>query len=292
DLLDYCAEDERTSLVALFIEGLDDLRRFYEAACRCAAKKPVVVLGAGYTSAGQKIARSHTGSMASSGALYLAAFRQAGLLPVSSVQELVDTVKIIKMCPLPRGNRVAITTHTAGPAVLASDVLERGGLRLADLSAATKEKLVANQVLPSFMPADNPVDLATFGYMERQRYIDALTLLAEDENVDCTLTVCMSSLGDQNTAPFPVQEFKEVVARSQKPAAFIWAAPVNYPEEFKEWVRAGIPAYPTSERAATALVNLVRYAQLKQRTREPAGFRIDFPEELTGAIERLLAAGR
>lgn len=289
DLLDYCVDDAHTSLVALFIEGLDDLRRFYQAAGRCALKKPVLVLSAGHTTAGQRIARSHTGSMATSQALYQGAFRQAGLLQVSTVQELVDTVKIIKMCPLPHGNRVAITTHTAGPAILASDVLERGGLRLAELSEATKKALVADKILPSFIPAGNPVDLATFGYMERQRYIDSLKLLVEDENIDCTLTVCVSSLGDKNTAPFPIKEFKKVIERSPKPAAFIWAAPVSYKEEFKEWTKAGISAYPTPERAATALVNLMRYAQIKRKTEVQVGFK-DFPEELEKLIQRLLVA--
>ncbi|MCL5290072.1 MAG: acetate--CoA ligase family protein [Firmicutes bacterium] len=291
DMLDFFAEDPITSVLALFIEGLDDLRHFYKAARHCATKKPVVVLSAGFTAAGRKIARSHTGSMVNSAVLYQAAFRQAGLLIVNSVQELVDTVKMIRLCPLPGGNRVALVTHTAGPAVLASDILEQGGLSLADLSDTTKKALTDGNVLPSFMPADNPVDLATFGYLERHRYISVIGTLLEDPNVDGTITVCMSSLGDDSIGSFPVDKFKEVIQHSGKPAAVIWAAPVSHTDEFKQWAQAGIPSYPTSERAATSYVNLVRYSEIKQR-KDLRGSFTGFPDELKKYIKSLAEAGQ
>jgi len=272
DILDFCVNDAETEIVALFIEGIDNLRSFYTSAERCALKKPVIVLGAGYTSAGRRVAQSHTGSISSSEVLYKAAFRQAGLFNVNNIQELVDTVKIIYMNQYePAGNRIAIVTHTAGPAILASDILENGGLDVTEFSDSTKKKLIENNILPSFMPAYNPVDLATFGYMERHRYIESLKLLTKDENVDATLTLCMSSLGDPNTPPFPIQEFKEVIEASKKPAAFVWGGPDNFKEEFKEWMEAGIPTYSTPERASIAMVNLVRYTRLKQRTRSNTG---------------------
>lgn len=264
DMLDYFAYDSHTSMVLLFIEGIDDLRRFYHSAKSCAARKPVIVLGAGYTEGGRRVARSHTGSMAGSGAIYRAVFRQAGLLQVNSVEELVDAAKIITMSPPPRGNRVAMITHTAGPAILASDVLENGGMQLARLSDATKRSLTGNNVLPSFMPPDNPVDLATFGFLEHDRYIRALSILAEDDGVDSTLTICMSPMGDENMSSFPVSRFKEVSEQSGKPAVFAWAAPISREEEFRQWTRAGVPAYPTTERGAAAMVNLMRYHQLRQ----------------------------
>ncbi len=291
ELLGFCAEDPQTSIVALFVEGQDDLRRFYQAAAVCSSKKPVVVLGGGHTAGGRKIARSHTGSMTGSGSLYRAAFKQAGLLPVNSVQELVDTVKIIKMCPRPRGNRVAIITHTAGPAVLAADVLERGGLRLAEISQATKEKLAAANLLPSFIPPDNPVDLAMLGYLEKQRYISVMEILAEDPEVDGIIAASVSAMGDSNVEDFPVGRFKEVMQSSQKPAAFVWAAPVSREEEFKVWMSGGVPAYPTPERAAASYVNLARYSQIQQKAGIPAVFN-GFPAELERLVHGLAGAGR
>ena len=291
DMLDYFSDDPKTSAVALFIEGVDDLGRFYHSARRCALKKPVVVLAAGNTADGRKIARSHTGSMATSAEIYRAAFKQAGLLEVNSVQELVDTMKIIRLNPMPEGNRLAIITHTAGPSILASDVLGRGGLKLADLSPETKTAIQAAKVLPDFMPVDNPVDLAAFGFTEHHRYLTTLKSLLADRNVDCTLSLCMSPMGDPNIGKFPVEEYKKLVRASNKPAAFAWLAPANHHEEFRLWSRAGIPAYPTSERAAGALVNLLRHAGIRPKTGDAGGF-AGFGDELCAYTDRLVNTGR
>ncbi|MEJ5366011.1 MAG: acetate--CoA ligase family protein [Desulfosoma sp.] len=291
DMLDFCAKDDKTAVVALFIEGLDDVRRFYEAAVRCASRKPVVVLGAGYTEAGRKVARSHTGSMAQSQAIYEAAFRQAGLVQVHTVEELVDTAKILALSPPLRGNRVAVITHTAGPSVLASDVLSRKGLVLADLAPETKEALVSRKVLASFMPADNPVDLTTFGYLDRRLYVDTLEVLGTDPGVDATLAVCISALGDPQVDPFPMEEFGRRAKESGKPAVFVWGAPSSAADEFKAWMRAGVAAYPTAERAAAALANLHRASRLRERPKDAAP-PPEFPRELSDAVAELRSSGR
>ncbi|SMC25536.1 acetyltransferase [Desulfacinum hydrothermale DSM 13146] len=291
DILNFCAQDPHTAVVALFIEGLDDVRCFFDAARRCAAVKPVVVLGAGYTEAGRKVARSHTGSMAGAQAVYEAAFRQAGLVQVRTIEELVDTARVLSLSPPPRGNRVGVITHTAGPAVLASDILARSGLVLADLSEATKEALVSKGVLASFMPPNNPVDLTTFGYLDRCLYVDVLDLLAEDPGVDAALAVCMSGLGDPNVDAFPTERFGQVAARSGKPAVVAWGAPADAHEEFGAWMRAGVAAYPTAERAAVALANLYRVSRLQERPKDPAP-PPHFPQELSDLVENLRASGQ
>lgn len=291
DMLDYCAQDDKTTVVALFIEGLDDVRRFYEAAARCASRKPVVVLGAGYTAAGRKVARSHTGSMAQSQAIYEAAFRQAGLVQVHTVEELVDTAKILALSPRPKGNRVAVITHTAGPAVLASDVMSRRGLVLADLDEKTKEALVSRKVLASFMPPENPVDLTTFGYLDRRLYVDVLDLLGKDPGVDATLAICISGLGDPQVVPFPMEEFGRKAMESGKPAVFVWGAPSTAAEEFRAWRQAGAAAYPTAERAAAALANLCEASRHAGKTPQVTESR-GFSDELLGFVKDLGTSGR
>lgn len=290
DMLDFCAQDAETSVVALFIEGLDDVRRFYESAVRCASRKPVVVLGAGYTAAGSQVARSHTGSMAQSEAIYEATFRQAGLVQVRTVEELVDTAKILDLAPPPRGNRVAMITHTAGPAVLASDVISRKGLVLGDLSEKTKKALVSRNMLAPFMPPGNPVDLTTFGYLDRRLYVDVLELLGADPGVDAVLAICISGLGDPGVVPFPVEAFGRKARESGKPAVFVWGAPSGAKEEFQAWMQAGIAAYPTAERAAAALANL--YAASRHVAEVPLSDASErFSRELNALVDDLRASG-
>jgi acetyltransferase len=287
DFLDYFADDPHTSIIALYVEGLEDLRQFYQAAARCALKKPVLVLCAGYTEGGQKVACSHTGSMINTGRLYQTAFKQAGLLQVNGVQELADTIKIIKMCPKPKGNRVALIAPTIGPVVLAVDILEQGGLKLAELSDISKKIIVSEKMLPSFSPVHNPIDLTAAGYYDNKMYLSMVEILARDPNVDGIVAVRASSLGDDFIPPFPRAEFKEIMQRSNKPAAFIWLAPVSEDEEFKQWMSAGVPAYPTPGRAATSFINLTRYSQIQQKTKVPGSF-MGFREEVKKNIQGLI----
>lgn len=291
DMLQYLANDPKTKIVALFIEGLDDVRSFYEQARVCATKKPVVVLGAGYTTAGQKVALSHTGSMANSEAIYKGAFKQARLFQVKTVQELVDTLKVLSYAPEPRGKKVALITHTAGPAILASDVLERGGLTLAELSAETKQVLRKEGMLPAFIPPQNPIDLATFGYMDKSIYVKIVKLLEKDPTVDCMFPICMSPVGDRNLEVFPFEEMKKTKESLTKPLVFVWIAPSKYEDEFKSWDRIGIPAYPNSERSATALVNLVRIFELRREPLdEPSAG--SFSKEFFKEIDKFKSAGK
>ncbi|ROQ89574.1 acetate--CoA ligase family protein [Desulfosoma caldarium] len=290
DMLDFCAHDKETSVVALFIEGLDDVRRFYESAARCAAQKPVVVLGAGYSAAGQKVARSHTGSMARSEAIYDGVFRQAGLIQVRTVEELVDTAKILDISPRPQGNRVGVITHTAGPAVLASDVLSHKGLVLAELSKKTQKALVARKVLAPFTPPENPVDLTTFGYLDRRLYGDVLELLGEDPGVDAVLAICISALGDPYVAPFPMEAFGRKARQIGKPAVFVWGAPSCASEEFLAWKKAGVAAYATAERAAAALANLWA-ASRRGREVQKAVKEKPLPESLHRFVQDLRSLG-
>ena len=291
DMLYYFAQDPHTSVIALFIEGLDDLRHFFEAARYCAAVKPVVVLGAGYTDAGRKVAKSHTGSMAVSQALYEAAFRQAGLLQVRTVEELVDTAKILAMSPPLKGNRVGMITHTAGPAVLASDILAKHGLVLADLDDTTKKTLISEKMLAPFTPPTNPVDLTTFGYLDRRLYVEVLDLMGRDSNVDATLAICISGLGDPNVEPFPMRDFGKVATQYGKPVAVVWGAPVDAHQEFTAWMEAGVPAYPTAERAATALANLCR-ASKRKKAKESRESLPSFPKELVELVHKKQSSGR
>lgn len=271
DVIDFCTEDPGTEAVALYVEGLEDVRSFYEAARRCAGRKPVVVFHAGRTPTGRKTSVSHTGSMAASSAIYEGMFRQAGLVEVKSIQELSDTVKGLLLTTPLAGNRVALVTHTAGPAIIAADILEQGGMIIPDLHEDTKATLVEKKIVPTFISISNPIDLATAG-TDRQAYLDVMEILAKDPNIDSILTVCVSLLGGQegNALYFPIEAFKEKMDASGKTSIMVWAAPVTLEEEFKPWEHARIPAYPTPERAAKALVNLCRHRLMHERSRETA----------------------
>ncbi|MCI4360860.1 MAG: CoA-binding protein, partial [Thermoplasmata archaeon] len=87
DLLQALAVDPATRVILLYVESLSNGRRFLDAAREVTAKKPVLVIKSGRTPAGERAARSHTGSLARSGRdrLFDALFEQAGVLRLDTL---------------------------------------------------------------------------------------------------------------------------------------------------------------------------------------------------------------
>ena len=92
DLLEYLAGDARTKVIAMYIEGLADGRRFYELARATTPRKPVVVLRGGLSALGRQAASSHTGALAGSAAVFRGrAARQAGVIVTADPDEALDS---------------------------------------------------------------------------------------------------------------------------------------------------------------------------------------------------------
>ncbi|MDY6911349.1 MAG: CoA-binding protein [Chloroflexota bacterium] len=183
DYIEYLAQDKDTKVIACYIEGLRESQRFLELAREITQQKPIVVLKSGKTYAGAKAALSHTASLAGSDVISDAAFRQAGIIRVNEVNELLDVAAALLNQPIPKGNRVGILSAGGGFGVITADACERYGLEVADLSADTIDKI--DKVLPDRWPRSNPVDMVAGGFAT----YDCLSALLEDDNFDAILAI-------------------------------------------------------------------------------------------------------
>ena len=107
DCLLYLADDDRTDVIVLYLEGVKDGGRFYEAARSVSRRKPILVYKGGRSQAGRKAAASHTGSLTGEDELYEAIFRQTGVIRAASFQELFDMARVFSREPLMAGTRSA-----------------------------------------------------------------------------------------------------------------------------------------------------------------------------------------
>ncbi len=187
DILDYLRDDPNTSCVMMYIEGLDDGRRFLDVAKRTTAVKPVVVLRAGITEYGSKAAASHTGAMAGSAAVWEAAARQAGVVTCTSQDEVVDLGTCLAYLPLPKGRRIAIVTQGGGAGVIAADEVARQGLTLAQLPPELYAAL--DPLLPPFWSKQNPLDLVASGGGDVA--LRVLRAVTECETVDAVMVLSL-----------------------------------------------------------------------------------------------------
>ncbi|HMD78453.1 MAG TPA: CoA-binding protein, partial [Nitrososphaerales archaeon] len=128
DLIGYFADDDHTKVIALYLEGVLDGRRFMRESARAANRKPVVVLKVGKTSVGAKAALTHTASMAGDYEAYQAAFRQSGLIEVPDIEGLVDACIAFSLLPPVSGKSLAILTNAGGVGAIAADEAQRLGL--------------------------------------------------------------------------------------------------------------------------------------------------------------------
>ena len=183
DYLEYFGDDEATRVIAMYLEGINDGRRFLETAQRVTQKKPVIVLKKGNTTAGQAAARSHTGSISGDKDICEAAFKQAGLIMAENTQDLMDYAKGFSNLPLPQSKKVAIVTLGGGWGVISADASANEGLEVGEL---TEDCLKAvDEELPEYWSRQNPVDMV--GIYNRSSSLAVLEAVLSDPGVNSVI---------------------------------------------------------------------------------------------------------
>jgi acetyltransferase len=158
DLLEYLVRDDATKVIAFYLEGVKDGRRFFDLARRASGKKPLLIWKAGLTSMGSAAASSHTGSMAGERTAWDAFFQQSHAIEIGSLDEFSDTCVGFSCLPEGCGTRIGLVSGGGAGAVVGADACERAGLSMPPFSADVLEKL--KTILPSVGTAiKNPLDI-------------------------------------------------------------------------------------------------------------------------------------
>ena len=255
DLIDYFGSDPNTNSIVIYMESLTNARKFMSAARAFARTKPIIVLKAGKSSAGAKVALSHTGTLAGNDSAFDAAFKRAGIIPVNTIEQLFNAAQALAMQPRPRGNRLAIVTNAGGPGVLATDHLMELGGNLAELSEDTMK--ILNENLPPMWSHGNPVDvLGDAGY---ERYGIAAKACLEDENADGLLVVltpqAMTHAGEI------AREIVTVAKKSKKPVLASWMGESDVKEGREILEQGNIPVFRIPENAVSTFMSMYRYTR-------------------------------
>ncbi len=246
DCLDYLAEDDETRAVVIYIEGINDGRRFVEAAKRCAAKKTVLALKVGREGAGKKAAGSHTGAVAGRYEIYRAAFKEAGIIELSGYEDILDGCRILNKLSPVEGKRVMILTDGGGMGVGIADALSCAGMEIPALPKAKAEKLKG--IFPDYFAVANPMDLT--GSVTDQWFAEALDLALEDDDYD--IAIVASLWGPPNLTDDLPRLLGEVAAKHGKPVIICSPGGEYAIEKNVLFEDAGMPVYLTPEGAVRA----------------------------------------
>jgi acyl-CoA synthetase (NDP forming) len=287
DFIEYFIRDPQTEIIAAYIEGLKDARRLIAVGHKALdAGKPVLIWKVGNTEQGQRAAASHTANLGGAMALYTAAFRQAGILQVEDIQDVIDYGRAFRCGRLPRGNRLAIVTISGGAGILMTDECIARGMQLAQLAPQTLAKL--REFVPSFGSLLNPVDVTAAIFNDLSLINRTLKTIIEDHNVDCVAMINASLQGE--IAARIAGEIVAVAEETDKPLVLAWSArDVVAPEAYALLDAARIPHYKSPVRCGRALAALSWYAESQRRVQTA---RAEAPVRLESVAARDALAGR
>ena len=270
DFIEALTDDEDTTVIAMYLEGVSDGVRFMKCLSEVSASKPAIIFKAGTTEAGARAASSHTGSLAGSERAYAAVCEQAPALRALTVEELVDLSRTLASQHVPRGPRVAIVTNAGGPGIIASDECERRGLVLAQISGRTQEQM--RKYLPAAASLHNPVDV--LGDADAMRYAIAVETLYEDEGVDAVVVILTPQAMTEvyRTA----QEIIRIAAKSTKTLVCSFMGAKSIDAAVTRLQKAGIPNLPFPDRAVHVLAQMYeRSLQLRRPESRPVTYKVD-----------------
>jgi acyl-CoA synthetase (NDP forming) len=271
DFLEYLLEDPETKVIAMYLEGIKEGRRFLDLLRSAQGKKPIILFKAGQTQAGSRAVISHTASMSGEDALWESVCRQYGVIRVHSMREMADLLLTFQYLPPSKGKRVLVMGGGGGGSVAAADVLELEGFTVPSLPPEMRQEI------RSFAPEvwsmiSNPMDgsvMSSPEVMSRSYQLglqwDGIDLVIGNSSAIWILDHPESIKHHEMILQFMIQLSK----KTEKPMAiFVNSGDPTTPWRVEAVLKAqelcrdaGVPVYPNVKRAARALALFTDYHQ-------------------------------
>ncbi len=231
DYIEYLLDDPETETICCYLESIKRGRRLMRLGCK--ADKPVIICKAHVHPLTAQTAMSHTAAIANDDDVVSAAFKQSGIIRVSTLNRLVAQAKSFRLPPL-KGKKLLIISLSGGYSVIAADQCARYGYEFAELSAEFYRKV--DRMHAGVIKLANPVDLGDVYSPEVIPEIARLGLA--EKNVDAAVFIMLKQprLDNQwkwenvytnfNRMSF-MPEIIRYIRQSGKPAYVVWYAPEN-----------------------------------------------------------------
>lgn len=258
-LLQAWGEDhENNKVILAYLEGISDGPGFVAAAREVTKKTPVIAIKSGTTAAGTRAISSHTGSLAGSESAYAAAFSQSGIIRANSMEELFDFALAFAYQPLITGDRIAIVTNAGGPGIIATDAIERAGLRMAQFSETTIQRL--QRELPPTANVFNPIDV--IGDARTDRYRIGIEAALADGGVDGVLVLFTPQAGSE--PELTAEAIVELSRQQSKPVVTSYMGEASIGAALDYLNANHIPNYAFPERAVASLKAMANHRAWRQ----------------------------
>ncbi len=258
DFARYLLDDDDTSVIAMFIEGFNDARKFLEVARLAAERgKPIVAVKIGRSDLGMRAARSHTAALTGVDEVYDAAFEQYGVVRVHDWDKLLEVAQLLSVGKSPTNQGIALVSHSGGVCSLTADNLGDAGLELPELSDPARDAI--NDILEGFGWAANPADIT--GHASRDTVLPIMEHMICEPEVG-TLVVASSASDDQARHVIDVRD------RHDKLVTFLYTGnELGASTGLDRLKDAGVPVFHSPENLASALRQFHDYHSWRQSRR-------------------------
>ena len=255
DFARYLLDDDSTKVIAGFVEGFKDGRKFVELAKLAAQRgKPIVLIKIGRSDLGSRAARSHTAALTGEDSLYDAMIEQYGVIRVQDYDELLEVSQLLANTPRPVKPGIAVVSHSGGVSSLTADMCGQAGLDLPILSDRARDGI--NGILKDFGWAANPADVT--GFANSESFPEIMDYMINEPEVG---TLVVASPGADAQA-------EQVIAQrdsSEKGVVFLWTGSRGATAGLDKLKEARIPTFYVPNRLASGLSSLLRYHSWRDR---------------------------
>jgi acetate---CoA ligase (ADP-forming) len=283
DFARYLLDDESTRVIAGFVEGFKEARKFLEVARLAAERgKPIVLIKIGRSSLGAQAARSHTASLAGDDARYEAVFKQYGIIRVTDYDAFLEVAQLLAYAPKPAKPGIAVVSHSGGISSLTADMCGQAGLDLPRLTPTALDSL--NEVLKGFGWAANPADVT--GMANSASFPQIMQAMIDEPEVG-TLVVASAGADSQAEQVIGLRD------QTDKGVVFLWTGSRTATAGLSKLKTAHIPVFYLPASLASGLRHLLDYhAWREQRLTEGFGVAPQATTQQQQILARLRALGR
>lgn len=264
DCLRFMVEDPQTEVIMAMIEGIKDAQKFCAVADLAREKKkPIVALKLGASESGAKSAASHTGNIAGSFPIYMGAFRQKGVLTASEINDFILSARTLLQTPLPEGDGIGVVTVSGGGAELISDLMQREGLRLANLCPQSIQSL--SSFIRWYSTPKNPFDFTAQFLGDASLPSKVYKVFLEDPDIHLLLLVMIPVPQYEHLL---IGDLIEAGKRFKKRIAVLYLGGKPGPEVERLLMNDNIHFFSSPLECVKALGNLFRYSRYLKKTKE------------------------
>ena len=273
DYVGFLVDDADTQVIGVFVEGFRHPEKLRDIAARARElKKPIVALKVGRSENARQAMLAHTGSLAGTPEIVEALLRQRGIVQVTSLNEMLDTVTLLaaaQRVTRPRW-RTVVVSGLGGECGRVADAADRAGVELPPLSSAIVAEIAS--FMPDFANPRNPLDGTGAMYENATLFPGLIDCVLKEDNAD-VLAINLRANIPKPGGWAPNRQFARIIneklAGGTDKLVFAFSsfagADVD-PEIVRPLAEVGVPFLEGTETAMLAIRHLAEHRRFLERS--------------------------